>query len=326
MRLNYLHIVALALPGAVVALPTVVDHLPRLTSIPAHASHVAYDIERRVILAFDAAGSPLAEVDVNSGAFVSADKRDSVSVCTNISAAGVQSLPGFQTLHDIAVANWGDGWSELLTNVNDPGLQPQNNMNADACVTGPTQITLDGDPNCQTSAQTADAQFIGASGSVTLQYIEGTTSATEITVTSESATQIGDTISVGFSIPEVVDVSEELTFSETITNSHSTATTTTHDDQTSQTMTLNGLPGQTCSLDFNVQTCGIIGHGNVQMAARGWLWIYYPHKRNGHAWWGLSIDGNIPDASQRSTYIQVSTSTSSTSHSDYKATCVGGNA
>ncbi|KZV94780.1 hypothetical protein EXIGLDRAFT_708253 [Exidia glandulosa HHB12029] len=292
--------------------------LPRLRAVPRHASAVAYDLDRRVVVAYDASGAAFGEV--NAGDFIPPHrlKRQSGNVCANISADGVQSLPGWQTLHDTAVSNWGDGWLAIHTNVNDPSLQPQDTMNADACIAGPAQVTVDGE---DVKSQQIDGSYAGTDGTVTLEYSSGTSSSIDITVTQESTVEVGVSLSVGFSF---VDTS--LNFDTTITNSHTTETTQTLEEQTTQSVSMNPSSGQTCSLDFNVQSCTSTGHASVQMVADGWVWFDYPDKRNGHWWWALNLADTLPDPSQRSTYMQLSTSQASKTNSNFTAACTGGDA
>ncbi|EJD54655.1 hypothetical protein AURDEDRAFT_179762 [Auricularia subglabra TFB-10046 SS5] len=309
MRLTSKLLALGALLNAAIALPSGVT---QLSSIPANAAKLAHDTDRDIFIAYDAEGNLLGELPTST----QLSKRDP-GTCATISADDVQRLPGWGAFHDYAVNNWGDGWDTVDAN---PSDYPD--RGAQFCISGDiTPITLDADPSCQTQSQETEGTVVGTDGLVALAATQGTSSTTTVTVTQQSSLAVGASVSAKVSIPELVELSTELTTTVTITNTLSTANTFTTSNTQTQTVTINNEAGKTCKLTFNVQTCDATGHGQQRMVASGWVWFYYGSKREGHYKWAVNMDNVAPDEEQRASYIGFTTSTSSNTQSAYNASC-----
>lgn len=257
--------VALALPSRVA----------QLSSIPSNAAKLAHDMDRDVLIAYDRDDNLLGELPASAA---SLPKRDAAGICATISADDIQKLPGWGAIHDYAVDNWGKKWDTIDANPSE-----YSDRGAQVCISGDVSaVTLDTDPSCQTQSQATDGQIVGAEGTISLQATEGTTSQTTVTVTKESSIAAGASISAEIAIPALADVSTELTSEVTLTNTLDTANSFTSSNTQQQTITVNSKAGQTCSLNFDVQTCQATGHGQQRMVATGWVWFYYGKQRKGH--------------------------------------------
>jgi len=298
-----------AFVASALALPSL---SPPVVDVPSPAFHIAHDVENNALIAFDINGKV-----IGSYAVVNAVQKRQGGGCGLLTQNEASSLAGWSSITDYATSNWGGDWDSI--NVN-PSQYPDSA--AEVCVSGDvSQVTLDGTPACNTQTQTAGGSYTGASGTVSLSTNEGTTESTTITVTQQSTigSQLQASTTIG--IPDVANVTVQLQTTIQITNSVATATTAQTSDQTTQTVTLNAPANSTCTLTSQVTTCSVTGTGQIQYTARGWIWFYYGSQRNGHYQWAVSLESVITDPSQRSSYLQFQTQTSSTSNSQYQAVC-----
>ena len=79
----------------------------------------------------------------------------------------------------------------------------------------------------------------GADGTVTLSANQGTSQSTTVTVTTQSALTVGETVSVKICWDAVAEVTSSETMSLTITNTQSTATTAQSSNQQTQTIAID---------------------------------------------------------------------------------------
>lgn len=300
-----------AFVSATLALPSVV---PTLRSIPSNAVRMAHDVERDVIIAFDIRGEPLGTIDAKRA--FPAKKRD-VGTCTDLSSDDVQKLNGWSQISQYASDNWGGDWDSVNTN---PSDYPDSG--AQLCVTGDTSIvTIDATPTCSNQTQTSGGTLVGSGGTVTLSANQGTQESTTVTVTSQSALSVGETVSVKIGFPDIAEVTASETVSLTLTNTLSTATTSQTSNQQTQTIAISATAGQTCQLTFTVENCDFTGTGQIVEEATGWVWFYYGSQRDGHFHWAVQIEAIVTNEPDRQTTISYSTSTSSSTNAEYESVC-----
>lgn len=290
--------------------------VPRIAGIPSHAAHIAHDRENDVLLAFDYDGGLIGSFAPVRG-FEDVRRRQGGS-CGLLSSTDAPNMgPGWNNITGYAQTNWGGDWDTINAN---PPQYPDDG--AIVCVTGDVaQVTLSGTPACNSQNQTSGGTLVGASGTVTLSANEGTTESTTVTVTQTSmiGSQIQATTTIG--IPDLADVTVQLQASVQITNTLATATTVQTSDQTTQSVALSAPANSTCSLTFDVTTCSVTGTGQLGYVASGWIWFFYGSRRSGHYDWAVHIDVLVPDETQRTSYMQFQTQTSSTSNAQYQGVC-----
>ncbi|KAJ7907401.1 hypothetical protein B0H13DRAFT_2332436 [Mycena leptocephala] len=212
----------------------------------------------------------------------------------DMSADDVQKIPGWGTLESTAQQNWGSGSYNLVTRMFESSYCGLSFANLDYSV---VQIVIDGNPsasgNCITQNTTSSGEQVGTNGTITLQHAAGGTYSTTTTVTPIST--------IGF--PEVADVTAKFSFSTTITNTLSTATTSMTDQTSTESITQTNVAGHTCYLQFTSQTCTITGSAQIQRLGTGWVWFEYNDKTNGHYKWALNMDAVLPNQDDRSSFI-----------------------
>lgn len=300
-----------ALVQAAFALP----HVPQLDSIPPNAANLALDDARGIFVAYDANGYILGELPASVGE-AAIERRDAGS-CVNVSGDDIQRLKGWDILRQYAEDNWGGKWDKVDAN---PEQYPD--RGAQLCISGDVaEVTLDSDPRCSTQTQSSEGTVVGTEGKIALAATQGTTSSTTVTVTNQASLAVGASVSAKLSVPAISEVTASFTSTVTITNSLSSANTFTTSNAQTQTITIDSQEGKTCNLTFDVQTCDAVGHGSQRMVARGWVWIYYGKKKKGHYKWAINMDNVIPNEDDRATYIDFTTSTSSSTQSKYNAIC-----
>ncbi|KAJ7142385.1 hypothetical protein C8R44DRAFT_602889 [Mycena epipterygia] len=291
-----------------------------IAGLPRDATHLALDEEAREIIAFNGNGTKLGRFAFDSGnsGFV---ERQATGSCATMSSSDVQTLPGWNTLKSTAEKNWGTGSYNVVTNDKDYPNQP-----AQSCVSTDTvSITLTGDPSaaksCTSQTSTSNGQQVGTSGTIALTHSAGTSSSTTSTVTKTSSIAVGVSVEAKIGFPEIADVTSTFSFTGTFTNTLSTASTATSDQTSSETLTQTNAAGKTCHLQFTTQTCNISGTGQIRMLATGWVWFEYNSATDGHYKWALSIDSTLTNQDDRSTFIQFSSTTGTTSTSNYSGVC-----
>ncbi|KAL1706315.1 hypothetical protein EV121DRAFT_257428 [Schizophyllum commune] len=289
--------------------------MPRLESVPAHATKLAIDDVTKRIIAYDARGVHLGFVE--RSAFLKA-KRDDVGACSSMSADDVQKLtvPGWDQLEQKANDNWGDGSRKIVTNDEDYPEQP-----AQICAEDAGDITIDGDPECTTQTQSLDTTVSGTNGTATVSETTGTKFSSSQTVSQEASLAIGETVSVKVGIPEVADVTSTTSVEAKFTNTLSTTETSENNQQTTQTVAIAVPNGNSCKVNFDVTTCTTQGSGQVPFVATGWVWFEYDDKTEGHYKWALKIDDIVANKDDRSTFLKFDAQVKSDTNGEYKADC-----
>ncbi|KAJ7243555.1 hypothetical protein B0H12DRAFT_1203701 [Mycena haematopus] len=268
--------------------------------LPGNTTHLAIDDETGEVIAFGRHGEQL-------GRFAFAPhttKRQAIGACADMSSDDVQkcNVPGWNTLKTTAENNWGTGSYNVVTN--------------DKSVRNPSASQ-----SCTTKSSQSSGSHAGADGTISLTHSEGTSSSTTTTVTEESSIAAGVSVAATVKFPEIVDVTTSFTFTSTFTNTLSTAMETKSDQTSSATVTQNNVAGKTCYLEFTTQSCTITGSGEVRMLGTGWVWFEYNDQTKGHYKWALSIDDTLSNQDDRSTFIDFSSTTGTTSTSNYTGVC-----
>ncbi|KAJ7717910.1 hypothetical protein DFH07DRAFT_338757 [Mycena maculata] len=316
--------IASSLVSLLLVLPLLVSAAPSFTypsniaGLPRDATHLALDEQSRELIAFSGNGTHLGRFSMEARSEL--PKRDTGS-CATMSSTDVQTLPGWNTLKSTAESNWGTGSYNVVTNDKDYVNQP-----AQSCVSTDTvQITPSGTPSagqsCTSQTSSSNGQEVGTSGTIALQHSSGTSSSTTSTVTKESSIAVGVSVSATIGFPDIVDITSAFTFTATFTNTLSTATTGTSTQTSTQTLTQTNVAGKTCHLEFTTQTCTITGTGEIPMIATGWVWFEYNSATDGHYKWALSIDSTLTNVADRTTFIQFSSTTGTTTTSNYSGVC-----
>ena len=129
------------------------------------------------------------------------------------------------------------------------------------------------------------------------------------------------TWSVKIEFPDLFEASAGTTTTGTLENSESNAFTTSITNQQTQTVTMNAPAGQTCHLEFDSKNCNVQGSGQIQTTATGWVWFNYNDKTQGHYEWAVNLDSVLPNADDRSSYVQFTSSMQGTSTSNFQGSC-----
>ncbi|KAL1746489.1 hypothetical protein HDZ31DRAFT_33998 [Schizophyllum fasciatum] len=286
--------------------------MPRLESVPGHATKLAIDDVTKRIIAYDAHGTHLGFVE--RSAFQT--KRQDSGACSSLSADDAQKLPGWDALEQKANDNWGDGSRKIVTNDEDYPEQP-----AQICAEDAGDITIDGDPECTTQTQSLDTTVSGTNGTATVSETTGTKFSSSQTVSQESSISVGETFSVKVGIPEVADVTSSTTVEATFKNSLSNTETSENNQQTTQTVAIAVANGKTCKVNFDVTTCSTQGSGQVPFVAKGWVWFQYDDKTEGHYKWALKMEDIISNKDDRSTFLKFDAQVKSDTNGKYVAEC-----
>ncbi|KZV99514.1 hypothetical protein EXIGLDRAFT_668444 [Exidia glandulosa HHB12029] len=267
------------------------------------AHKLAYDEERRVVVAYDRSGALIGELPP-----VAMAKRQTAS-CALIDYYAVENLPGFHFLTDEATTSWGADWDRYLTNPPEYPAYP-----ASACVTSSPSpsLTWDASPSCSTSLTNSTSIKAGSDGNVALPYTRGTSSGTQFTVATAASFPVQTTLTSVVNIPSLDSALDSSSPTLTMTNSLLSTTASTASNTEPATLDVTAKAGQSCSLALTTIACSATGSTRVQVSAQGYLWFNYPSTRSGHYKWALSLETYISDITQRSTYLGVNASTHST--------------
>jgi len=292
----------------------IVPFPPRAPSIPSNAAHIAFDRENEVLHAFGKNGESLGSFSTSS---IGDLHKRQAGQCGSMAQDEQTNMPGWQSMVDYATSNWGGEYDEVHVN---PSEHPDGQ--ALVCANGPVQVSFNpGQPECSTTSQIVNGTFDASSGYLAFAYTEGTTATTTSTVTQTSELGEDITVSFGLSFDDVLDLGGDSTTSVSMTNAATNQTSFQSDTMFSQTINISAEDGETCFLTFSEQTCTAQGTAAVPMTAQGWLWFYYGSRRDGHYEWAVSIENVITDPAQRTSYMQIATSTSGTTISQYNTVC-----
>ncbi|KAL1706295.1 hypothetical protein EV121DRAFT_201734 [Schizophyllum commune] len=289
--------------------------MPRLESIPEHATKLAIDDVTKRIVAYDARGVHLGFVERDA---LLEDKRDDTGSCTSLSADDVQKLPGWTQLEQQANDNWGTGSRRIVTNDKDYLDRP-----AEICVEDASEITVNGDPECTTQTQSLDTTITGTNGTATVSETTGTKFSSSQTVSEQSSIAIGEKFTgIKVKIPKKISNITSPTYVEaTFTNTLATTEASEVNQQSTQSVSIAVADGKTCKVNFDVSTCTAQGEGQVPFVATGWVWFEYDDKTEGHYKWALKIDDVLSNKDDRSTFLKFNAQVKSDTNGEYKAEC-----
>ncbi|KAJ7125315.1 hypothetical protein C8R44DRAFT_980504 [Mycena epipterygia] len=206
---------------------------------------------------------------------------------------------------------------------------PNDKRPAQSCVSTDTVlIALSGDANatkiCTSQNSTSDGQQVGTRHYRADAFC-GTTSSTTNTVTSAlpvhtilipilSCVSCRGILRRGgrlcrrqHSVPAIAEVTSTFSFTGTFMNTLSIASTAKSDQTSSETLTQTSAAGKMCHLQFTTQTCILSGTSQL---VTSWVWFE-----------ALSIDSTLTNQDDRSTFIQFSNTTGTTSTSNYSGVC-----
>ncbi|KAG7441245.1 uncharacterized protein BT62DRAFT_908754 [Guyanagaster necrorhizus] len=160
-----------ALSGTI-ALPF--SHFVR--SLPWDIAHIAVDETRGHYLVFkrDVSLYGRYPVDVEANAI---DRR-AASQCAQLSIDEAKTISGWNFIVQYANDNWGDGSRNIVTNPSDYVSQPVQVRITDSVV----DLSLSGDPVCQTQTTASAGTLVGTSGEVDIEVDQGFTTDTSYTV------------------------------------------------------------------------------------------------------------------------------------------------
>ncbi|KAE9402004.1 hypothetical protein BT96DRAFT_991516 [Gymnopus androsaceus JB14] len=233
----------------------------------------------------------------------------------------VPSLAGTLLITNHADNNqWGTVSRSIVTNPSDHPGSP-----AEVCVTISTvEISFSGDPTCQyhnptyiskTNNVTTSGELVGTNGSVAIALALGFSSTSSFTVSSHRCNYwYSDTLEVKIGFPDVTDVSES------VTNTQTSSFETTYNDVDTITVTMTAADGETCNAISSVTSCTLQATGQIQYLASGWIWFNYDNKTNGHYKWSVNIEAVITDEADRSSYADFTGSVETTTHANYQET------
>ncbi|KAH7100105.1 hypothetical protein BKA62DRAFT_264440 [Auriculariales sp. MPI-PUGE-AT-0066] len=312
-----LYVLAHVAVSAALALPKV---LPRLQSVPSHAASLSFDEVHNVTLAYDSTGALIGQVE--SGPRPGLERRQDGQVfgtCALVTIEELQKLEGYYLIEDYAKVNWGDGWDQVRAN---PSDWPESG--ATACIDSISKISWSDQPSCSTQSQTTEGRTVDTTGKVTLSQTQGATMSSTVTVTDQASLAIGAKVSAKVGVPAVAEVTTELSTTLTLQNTLATANQFTINNQLTQSVTIDNLPGAVCKLSFTVDKCDAQGTGTQKLTAHGWVWITYKDKRKDHWNWAVNMDAIITNPDQRSSSMRFNTVSSAESKSHYEAVCEGG--
>ncbi|KAH8834563.1 hypothetical protein DL96DRAFT_1580944 [Flagelloscypha sp. PMI_526] len=279
----------LTLTGTSLAVPS----LPSNALLPRDSHKIAFDDVSKRLLAFDIKGRSLGSFPMTAGF----GKR--AGTCTPMTNNDIAKIPGLQKLRDEADKNWGNRGRNEVVNDPDAPDAPANVCADDAGVT----MVYDGTPACKDIINQASGTLEG--GKITLENNEGVNMATTTEVTQAASFGLDTKISVGFSFPEIADVSTEITAHSDFTNTQGTSNSVGADMRTLQRIEQPVDEGQTnCKVMLTTKSCSITGKGSLKMIATGIFWFEYKDIVDGHRKWGLSMDSVLPNVDDRATVMQ----------------------
>ncbi|KAJ8517878.1 hypothetical protein ONZ45_g4986 [Pleurotus djamor] len=284
-----------------------------LDSLPIGTVRVAFDEANNKLLAFDVSGQMLEQLNPDA---LRAQKKRAAGSCVDLSSDDVQKLPGWKKIEDRANSLWGTGKRRIVTNDKDFPDKP-----AQICAgNGPVTLTKDGEPQCSTSKQSTEGK-LPENGSVSLAFTQGTDFSSTNTVTKQSSIAIGETLSVELSFAELLTASAQVSTTTEFTNTLSDATSSGGSTSSESTINMDVPANKFCHLDFTSEACNVQGTGRIPFVATGFVWFEFEDKVDGHFKWFLSIDDELPNADDRSTFVEFKSAVSSTTKSGFNGVC-----
>jgi len=104
-----------------------------------------------------------------------------------------------------------------------------------------------------------------------------------------------------------------------ISNTQSSTTSTQQDDRTTVQETINCFGPAEVEVNVALRQCTLSGSIDVPVTVDGWVWFFYPTRRNGHYDWAISLES--VDVSDRQSNMSVSVTGDSSSYGEFVATC-----
>ncbi|KAF9030299.1 hypothetical protein BDZ89DRAFT_1244327 [Hymenopellis radicata] len=283
-------------------------------TLPRDVTHVGVDEARREYVAYTRDGTFFGRYAIDSS--VASVERRAASQCGDLSVDDAKTLPGWAAIEQYANDNWGDGSRTLLRILKMYFLDSP----AQFCVTDEVvELSFSGDPICQTHTISTSGTIVGTSGEVYIEVDQGFNTDTSYTVTSASTIGVSSTLSVKVGIPEVADVTSDLTVSTEVTNTLSSTIDVLYNDVSKVTLKITAPEGETCTAETEVKTCNMQATGKIRYLATGWVWFNYEDKTEGHYKWAASIDSILTNQDDRSSFAEFKGSMSSDTHSSYEA-------
>ncbi|TFL03435.1 hypothetical protein BDV98DRAFT_504512 [Pterulicium gracile] len=234
--------------------------------------------------------------------------------CKLISVDEAKSLDGWEDIENYAHENWGDGSYNLGNEFE--------GRSALVCVDGePQPLSADANPSCSSKESETGGKLVGTDGWVDISYTQGYSTTGTWTVTESTMLGSSLTASVGFSIPDVLELGVETTITTEVTNTATESFSTTNESKDTQSVRLNAPEGKTCKLRFTSKNCSVQGSGKVKYIASGWMWFNYDDKTEGHYRWAVNIENVVPDVNRRSSEASVRGQISGTATSEYEGSC-----
>ncbi|KAL1727758.1 hypothetical protein EV714DRAFT_253542 [Schizophyllum commune] len=291
--------------------------MPRLESVPAHATKLAIDDVTKRIIAYDARGVHLGFVE--RSAFPKA-KRDDVGACSSMSADDVQKRmfpAGISSSRRRTSTGVTARARSSPTTRTTPSSPPRSARRTPA--TSPSTATPSARRRRSLSTRPSPARTVPRP-SARLPAPSSPPRRPSL-VRQEASLAIGETVSVKVGIPEVADVTSTTSVEAKFTNTLSTTETSENNQQTTQTVAIAVPNGKTCKVNFDVTTCTTQGSGQVPFVATGWVWFEYDDKTEGHYKWALKIDDIVANKDDRSTFLKFDAQVKSDTNGEYKADC-----
>ncbi|PBK85605.1 hypothetical protein ARMGADRAFT_547448 [Armillaria gallica] len=303
-------------------------------TLPRDIAHIAVDRAEGHYLAFKRDGTLFGRYPI--GAQSNNLGRRAASQCAQLSLDEAKSLPGWNAILDYANSQWGGGSRNIYTNpaayVDSP---------AQVCITDDVvELSYSGNPVCETHTTSTEGSLIGTDGQVQIAVQQGFNTDTSYTVSSASTIGVSSTLSVQIGIPEIADVTAELSVSTGVTDeSSSTYVISFHDFGLPEaylsgrpasmfptamlaTLTIDSADGKTCTATTSTQTCNIEATGNIRYLASGWIWFDYSSRVQGHYDWAVSIEAILTNQDDRSSFAEFKGSMVANAHTSYAGSCV----
>ncbi|KAK0433152.1 hypothetical protein EV421DRAFT_1442929 [Armillaria borealis] len=284
--------------------------------LPEDIAHIAVDKADGHYLAFKRDGTlfgryPIDAQSNNLG-------RRAASQCAPLSLDEAKTLPGWNAILDYANTQWGTGSRNIYTNpaayVDSP---------AQVCITDDVvELSYSGNPVCETHNTSTAGSLVGTDGQVQIAVQQGFNTDTSYTVSSASTIGVSSTLSAQIGIPEIADVTAELSVSTDVTDESSSTFDVSYSDVSTVTLTINAPDGKTCTATTSTQTCNIEATGNIRYLASGWIWFYYDSKTQGHYEWAASVEAVLTNQDDRSSFAEFKGSMVANTHTSYAGSCV----
>jgi hypothetical protein len=256
----------------------------------------------------------------NSGSLRTRDQ----ALCQPIAISDLQNTYGnaLQQIENMATNMWGGDWSTVTTN---PAQFPDNAAQGCYPTDNAFNVIWDAPPSSQTCPMSV-AQLFGyaASGnsSSMVQIYQGTSVVLSTTVSKTVTWMVGFsyTLKLQASVAKfTVTDYYTVAVSVSISNTQSSTTSTQQDARTTIQETINCVGPAEVEVDVALRRCTLSGSIDVPVTIDGWVWFFYPTKRNGHFDWALNLD-NV-DISDLQANMSVSVTGDSRSYGEFVSTC-----